>query len=120
MSRAAEERRLGGWAAPCSVGANRAGPDRPLLHHAHSAGAYMCEADAKATGTRAAKDEKLKVRVTVVIGDRDQVGEAALREIFARLLPHATFRVVNGVGHLSPLGAPDAVADTRTIFLDRL
>ena len=44
------------------------------------------------------------VPVTEVIGDRDQVEhEAALREIFARLLPHTIFRVLNGVGHLSPL-----------------
>ncbi len=59
--------------------------------------------------------------VTVVIGDRDQVEhEAALREIFACLLPHTTFRVLNGVGHLSPLEAPDAVAEACRAFLDRL
>jgi 3-oxoadipate enol-lactonase len=47
--------------------------------------------------------DAVTVPVTVVIGDRDQVEhEAALREIFARLLPQTTFRVLNGVGHLSP------------------
>jgi pimeloyl-ACP methyl ester carboxylesterase len=61
------------------------------------------------------------VPVTVVIGDRDQVEhEAALRDIFARLLPQTTFRVLNGVGHLSPLEAPDAVAEACRGFLDRL
>ena len=59
--------------------------------------------------------------LTVVIGDGDQVEhEAALRGIFARLLPHATFRVLNSVGHLSPLEAPDAVAEICSTFLDRL
>jgi pimeloyl-ACP methyl ester carboxylesterase len=52
------------------------------------------------------------VPVTVVIGDRDQVEhEAALREIFARFIPHATFYVLKGIGHLSLLEAPDAVAN---------
>jgi len=65
--------------------------------------------------------DAVRAPVTVVIGDRDQVEhEGALREIFARLLPHATFRVLNGVGHLSPLEAPDAVADACSAFLDRL
>jgi pimeloyl-ACP methyl ester carboxylesterase len=45
---------------------------------------------------------------------------AALREIFARLLPHTIFRVLNGVGHLSPLEAPDAVAEVCRTFLDRI
>ena len=65
--------------------------------------------------------DAVTVPVTVVIGDRDLVEhEAALREIFARLLPHTTFRVLNGVGHLSPLEAPDAVAEACRTFLDRL
>jgi pimeloyl-ACP methyl ester carboxylesterase len=59
--------------------------------------------------------------VTVVIGDLDQVEhEAALREIFGRLLPQATFQVLRGVGHLSPLEAPEAVADACGAFLDGL
>jgi pimeloyl-ACP methyl ester carboxylesterase len=59
--------------------------------------------------------------VTVVIGDHDQVEhEVALREVFARLLPQATFRVLNGIGHLSPLEAPYAVAEACSAFLDRL
>jgi 3-oxoadipate enol-lactonase len=61
------------------------------------------------------------VPVTVVIGDRDQVEhEPALREIFARFLPHATFRVLAGIGHLSPLEAPDALADACRRLLDDL
>jgi pimeloyl-ACP methyl ester carboxylesterase len=48
----------------------------------------------------------------VVVGDRDQVEhEEALRAAFARFLPQATFRLLEGVGHLSPLQAPDAIAD---------
>jgi 3-oxoadipate enol-lactonase len=56
--------------------------------------------------------DAVTVPVKVVIGDRDQVEhEAALRQIFGRFLAHATFRVLKGVGHLSPLEAPDAIAD---------
>jgi pimeloyl-ACP methyl ester carboxylesterase len=65
--------------------------------------------------------DAVAVPVTVVIGDCDQVEhEAALRDIFARLLPLTTFRVLNGVGHLSPLEASDAVAQACSIFLDQL
>jgi pimeloyl-ACP methyl ester carboxylesterase len=61
------------------------------------------------------------VPVTVVIGDRDQVEhEPALRESFARFLPRATFRVLKGIGHLSPLEAPDELADACTAFLNEL
>ncbi|HEY1888071.1 MAG TPA: alpha/beta hydrolase, partial [Roseiarcus sp.] len=57
----------------------------------------------------------------VVIGDRDQVEhEAALRDVFARFLPQATFRVLEGVGHLSPLQAPDAIAGACLSMLERL
>jgi pimeloyl-ACP methyl ester carboxylesterase len=57
----------------------------------------------------------------VVIGDRDQVEhEAPLREAFARFLPQATFRVLRGVGHLSPLQAPDAIADACASMLERV
>jgi 3-oxoadipate enol-lactonase len=61
--------------------------------------------------------DAVTVPVTVVIGDRDQVEhEAALGEIFARFLPQATFRVLEAVGHVSPLEAPDAVANACTTF----
>lgn len=65
--------------------------------------------------------DAVTVPVTVVIGDRDQVEhEPTLREIFARLLPQTTFRVLNGVGHLSPLEAPDAVAEACKTSVGRL
>jgi pimeloyl-ACP methyl ester carboxylesterase len=61
------------------------------------------------------------VPVTVVIGDRDQVEhEPALRKTFTRFLPQATFRVLPGIGHLSPLEAPDALADACTAFVKGL
>jgi pimeloyl-ACP methyl ester carboxylesterase len=59
--------------------------------------------------------------IIVVIGDRDQVEhEAPLREAFARFLPQATFRVLKGVGHLSPLQAPDSLADACASMLERI
>jgi len=61
------------------------------------------------------------IPVTVVVGDRDQVEhEAALREAFARFLPQATFRVLKGVGHLSPLEAPGQLANACAGLLDVL
>ena len=59
--------------------------------------------------------------VTVVVGDRDQVEhEDTLTEVFARFLPQATFRRLRGVGHLSPLEAPDALADACNALLHEL
>jgi pimeloyl-ACP methyl ester carboxylesterase len=61
------------------------------------------------------------VPVTVVIGDRDQVEhEPALRKTFAPFFPQTAFRVLEGVGHLSPLEAPDELADACTAFLKNL
>jgi hypothetical protein len=60
----------------------------------------------------------VKLPVTVVIGDRDHVEhEPALRKTFARFLPQTTFRVLKGVGHLSPLQAPNELADACTASL---
>ena len=65
--------------------------------------------------------DAVTIPATVVVGDRDQVErEAALREVFARFLPHATLRVLKGVGHLSPLEAPDAVAEACIELLHRV
>jgi 3-oxoadipate enol-lactonase len=64
---------------------------------------------------------EVNVPVMVVIGDRDQVeNEAALREVFARYLPQAQFRVLVGVGHLSPLERPGEVADSCLELLGSL
>jgi pimeloyl-ACP methyl ester carboxylesterase len=61
------------------------------------------------------------VPVTVVIGDRDQIEhEPPLRKAFARLVPQTAFQVLKGVGHLSPLEAPDELANACTAFLKNL
>jgi pimeloyl-ACP methyl ester carboxylesterase len=53
----------------------------------------------------------VSVPTIVAIGDHDKVEhEPALREAFGRHLPHATFRVLAGVGHLSPLERPGELA----------
>lgn len=65
--------------------------------------------------------DAVKLPTNIVVGDRDQVEhEAALREIFARLLPQTKFRVLKGVGHLSPLEAPEALAEACKTLLQSL
>jgi 3-oxoadipate enol-lactonase len=65
--------------------------------------------------------ESVTLPVIIVVGDRDQVEhEAALRDTFGRLLPQTKFRVLQGVGHLSPLEAPDALADSCRSMLRAL
>ena len=65
--------------------------------------------------------DAVTVPVTVVMGDRDQVEhEPALRKTFARFLPQATFRVLRGIGHLSPLEAPEALGTPAGISESRL
>jgi pimeloyl-ACP methyl ester carboxylesterase len=55
--------------------------------------------------------ESVTVPIVVVIGDHDRVEhESALRQAFGRFLPHASFRVLAGVGHLSPLERPTELA----------
>jgi pimeloyl-ACP methyl ester carboxylesterase len=55
--------------------------------------------------------EAVTVPTIVVVGDRDRVEhESALRQAFGHFLPHATFRVLAGVGHLSPLERPGELA----------
>jgi len=55
--------------------------------------------------------EAVNVPTVIVIGDRDRVEhESALRQAFGRFLPHATFWVLAGVGHLSPIERPGELA----------
>ena len=98
-------------------------PDNATVRQAEAViAALEGAADAKLAWTESGMIEDISagldavsVPVTVVIGDRDQIEhEAALRGIFGRFLPHATFRVLKGIGHLSPLEAPDAIAGTVT------
>ncbi len=61
---------------------------------------------------------RVTLPVEIVVGDRDQVErDEDLRVAFASFLPQAGFTVLSGVGHLSPLEAPDAVADACTAML---
>src|SRR6516165_9303213 len=65
--------------------------------------------------------DAVTIPVSILVGSRDRVEhESALREVFGRLLPQATFRVLDGIGHLSPLEAPDALADACVNLLARL
>src|SRR6516225_4065941 len=65
--------------------------------------------------------DAVTIPVSILVGSRDRVEhESALREVFGRLLPQATFRVLEGVGHLSPLEAPGELADACAKLLARL
>jgi pimeloyl-ACP methyl ester carboxylesterase len=60
----------------------------------------------------------ITVPICVIVGSADQVEkEAALREALLPLVPHAKFKVIEEVGHLSPLEGPDEVAEAISDFL---
>src|SRR5580704_4857912 len=60
----------------------------------------------------------INVPVCVIAGSADQVEkEAALREAILPLVPHAKFKTIEGVGHLSPLEGPNEVAQQISDFL---
>jgi len=61
------------------------------------------------------------VPTLIAVGDQDQVeNAAALRTIFSNALPHAEIHVLAGVGHLSPLEAPQELALLCRPFIDRI
>ena len=63
----------------------------------------------------------ITVPTIIVVGDEDRVERVdALRRIYTRALPHAELRVVNGVGHLSPLEAPGDIARACMDVLSRI
>jgi pimeloyl-ACP methyl ester carboxylesterase len=60
----------------------------------------------------------IPVPVYVIAGSEDQVEkEAALRAALLPLIPQATFEIIKGVGHLSPLEGPQEVARAISGFL---
>jgi pimeloyl-ACP methyl ester carboxylesterase len=60
----------------------------------------------------------ITVPVCVIAGSEDQVEkEDFLRKVLLPLLPHARFKTIEGVGHLSPLEGPDDVAKVISDFL---
>ena len=53
----------------------------------------------------------IEVPVTLLVGSLDKVEEPSrLRRIFGEAVPQTHFIEVPGVGHLSPLEAPEAIA----------
>lgn len=65
--------------------------------------------------------DEVTIPVNIVVGDCDQVEkESSLREAFDQLLPQTNYRVLKGIGHLSPLEAPDKIAQACTAMLVKL
>jgi pimeloyl-ACP methyl ester carboxylesterase len=65
--------------------------------------------------------DAITIPVSVVVGDRDQVErEETLRTVFVSLIPHASFHVLRGIGHVSLLEAPHEVADICVQLLARV
>ncbi len=61
---------------------------------------------------------QVAVPVEILVGDRDRIERPeALRASFAPVLPQARVTVLPGIGHLSPLEAPEAVADSCAALL---
>jgi 3-oxoadipate enol-lactonase len=62
--------------------------------------------------------DAVTIPVSILVGSRNQVEhESALREVFCGFLPQATVRVLEGIGHLSPLEAPGDLADACSKLL---
>ena len=60
----------------------------------------------------------IEVPVTLLVGSLDKVENAGrLREIFGQAIPQTRFIEIPGVGHLSPLEAPEAVASACRAML---
>ncbi|MEU5085177.1 alpha/beta hydrolase [Streptomyces sp. NPDC021356] len=65
-----------------------------------------------------AQARRIEAPVAVLAGEHDRVEPPrVLRECLLPSVPHATMTVVPDVGHLLPLEAPEAVADTLLRFL---
>jgi len=60
----------------------------------------------------------IKVPVCVIAGSVDPIEkEAALREAILPLVPHAYFKTIEGVGHLTPLEGPQELTQAISAFL---
>src|SRR5271170_960948 len=60
----------------------------------------------------------INVPVCVIVGSADQIEkETALREAILPLVPHAYFKTIEGVGHLTPLEGPQELAQAISAFL---
>jgi pimeloyl-ACP methyl ester carboxylesterase len=68
---------------------------------------------------RRAELPSLAVPTLVIAGSDDMITPRSLGEEIANLVPGAETRVLPGVGHLSTLEAPDAVAEHITNWLHR-
>ncbi len=63
----------------------------------------------------------INVPTTIIVGDADKVeSEAALRREFESRIPGSDFIILPGVGHLSPLEAPDELAGAITKAVSRM
>jgi pimeloyl-ACP methyl ester carboxylesterase len=60
----------------------------------------------------------INVPVCVIVGSADPIEkEAALREVILPLVPHAYFKTIEGVGHLTPLEGPQELTQAISAFL---
>ena len=83
--------------------------------------------DAKRSWTEAGMVEDISagldavtIPIEVVVGDRDQVERHdILRASLAPVLPQAHFRILPGIGHLSPLESPAAIAEACASMITR-
>lgn len=81
---------------------------------------YRAFLDAQEIARTEASLSQLRMPVLLVWGDADEIVPLDVLHAAEKRLPHATTRIVPGIGHLVPLSAPRAVADAIDRFLGTL
>ena len=62
---------------------------------------------------------RMSMPAAIVVGDEDYATPVAMAEALHRALAGSTLRVLQGARHLTPLEAPDAIAEELIVLLKR-
>lgn len=92
-----------------------------MIDMAESLGAEVFQRQSRALMRRPDQQRALRntrVRALLFCGEHDTICPPRRHEFLAELMPHASFRLILGAGHLSPLEQPEKVTQVLTEWLD--